>query len=262
MIGIQRGQSTANKALSGTWKKTVLPRSPQGWQGVCSNVCVCFKVWKPTSPKESDHIAESKRNLGSDMKILIAEDDDFFQKVLEQVLGPGHEIVVAHDGNEAWEILQKPDAPRLAILDWVMPGLSGPQVCRRVRGCAALSSMYLIILTSKNSEADIVSGLRAGADDYITKPPLPAELQARVRVGERVLELQAAVEAHSVGARTASLDEGFRLNSAEEEPFRGMEASDHEGCETGNCCSISCGSTPSFGHRLLTTSLEGRHSYR
>ena len=95
-------------------------------------------------------------------------------------------------------MLQRPDAPRLAILDWVMPGLNGPEVCRKVRACSALSSLYLIILTAKNSEADIVSGLRAGADDYITKPPLAAGLRARVRVGQRVLELQDAVNAQAL----------------------------------------------------------------
>src|SRR5690242_14244180 len=131
------------------------------------------------------------------MKILVAEDNGLFQKVLQQVLGHDYELVVANDGNQAWEALQFPDAPRFAILDWVMPGLTGPQICRKVRACAALSSMYLIILTAKNSESDIVAGLRSGADDYLTKPPVPAELRARVRVGERILALQDEIAAQS-----------------------------------------------------------------
>ncbi len=136
------------------------------------------------------------------MKLLVAEDDVLFQRVLVQMLPAEFEITLACNGDEAWETLQRPDAPQLAILDWVMPGLNGPEICRKVRDCERLKSMYLIIVTSKNSEADIVSGLRAGADDYITKPPVPAELRARVRVGERVLRLQQAVAAQSmIGGR-------------------------------------------------------------
>jgi DNA-binding response OmpR family regulator len=127
------------------------------------------------------------------MKLLIAEDDVLFRTMLVQVLAPEYEIVVANDGTEAWEIMQQPDAPRLAILDWVMPGLSGPEICRKVRASAFLSSMYILILTSKNSEADIVAGLRAGADDYVTKPPTATELRARTRVGKRILALQEAL---------------------------------------------------------------------
>lgn len=131
------------------------------------------------------------------MKLLIAEDDILFQRMLVQLLASKYELVLANNGDEAWEILQSPDAPRLAILDWVMPGLTGPEICRKVRACPSMSSLYLILLTSKNSEADIVSGLRAGADDYITKPPSAAELCTRVRGGERVLALQEKIEAQS-----------------------------------------------------------------
>jgi CheY-like chemotaxis protein len=146
------------------------------------------------------------------MKLLIAEDDVLFQATLTRVLAPSYQIVLANDGQEAWDILQQPDAPRLAILDWVMPGLTGPEICRKVRASQSLSSMYLIILTSKNSEADIVAGLRAGADDYITKPPTTAELIARTTTGERILALQEAVRAQSaliapVAARRAPIRE-------------------------------------------------------
>ncbi len=131
------------------------------------------------------------------MKLLIAEDDVLFQATLTRVLAPSYQIVLANDGQEAWDILQQPAGPRFAILDWVMPGLTGPEICRRVRASQSLSSIYLIILTSKNSEADIVAGLRAGADDYITKPPTTAELIARTTTGERILALQEAVSAQS-----------------------------------------------------------------
>jgi DNA-binding response OmpR family regulator len=206
------------------------------------------------------------------MRLLIAEDDPFFQKVLQQVLGADYEIVAAYDGDQAWALLQAPSAPRLAILDWVMPGLSGPQVCRKVRGCASLSSTYLIILTAKNNEADIVSGLRAGADDYITKPPLPAELRARVRVGERVLELQTALEEHTAFA-SRGLDPvnigGVPLTACpthrkllDQEHSRGIEVCTRQHCEPADCCATSCEAADSFGHRLLTSSVENDHPHR
>jgi DNA-binding response OmpR family regulator len=194
------------------------------------------------------------------MRLLIAEDNGLFQKVLQQVLGRDHELVLARDGNEAWAALQAPDAPRLAILDWVMPGLTGPQVCRKVRACPALSSMYLIILTAKNSEADIVSGLRSGADDYLTKPPIPAELQARVRVGERILALQGMVEGQDVAADRASVRELPLRNLFVQDltdprlPVHvpcGVEACTCENCEPGDCCSISYTDTDTLMHRLL-----------
>lgn len=206
------------------------------------------------------------------MKVLIAEDDVFFEKLLQQVLAPDHELEIARCGNEAWAMLQRPDAPRLAILDWVMPGLSGPQVCRKVRACEVLSSMYLIILTAKNNEADIVSGLRAGADDYITKPPLPAELRARVRVGEQILELQAAVEAQSVLASQASGRENHlrespaggpaRRRPPGQEHLRGIEACQCQHCEPGDRCSIPGAETGSLTGPRIDDSLENRHPHR
>ncbi len=181
------------------------------------------------------------------MRVLIAEDDDFFLKLLKQVLGPKHQLIIARDGDEAWRLLQAPDAPRLAILDWVMPGLSGPEVCRKVRACAHLSSMYLIILTAKNDEADIVSGLRAGADDYITKPPMPAELQARVRVGERILALQDAL-----ASPAASADQAFgRETLLKELHFDGEHS-----------CSASRAQTVTAARHLPRHSLESSHSKR
>ena len=124
------------------------------------------------------------------MKLLIAEDDPFFLRILQQLLGSEFEISAAVDGNMAWTMLEQEDGPRLAILDWVMPGMTGPEVCRLVRTNPRLASAYLILLTDKNSAADITAGLRAGADDYLTKPFDPGELRARVGMARRIVELQ------------------------------------------------------------------------
>lgn len=204
------------------------------------------------------------------MRLLIAEDNIFFVKLLGQVLASDHELVVTRDGNEAWAALQRPDAPRLAILDWVMPGLSGPEICRRVKASAALSSTYLIILTAKNSTADIVAGLRAGADDYIMKPPVPEELRARVTMGERVLALQDAVEARSMLAHEASeREKRFREGLAAgpfherlvvQENLREVAAYLSRHPETADHGSYSCAEADGPVYELLTRSLENSHS--
>lgn len=191
------------------------------------------------------------------MKLLVAEDDVFFQRLLAELLGPDYEIVLACTGDEAWEILQRPDAPQLAILDWVMPGLTGPEICRKVRADERLRSMYLLIVTSKNSESDIVAGLRAGADDYITKPPIAAELRARVRVGERVLSLQRAVEAQALAnpqvfagsaLRRTSRAEGRKSTSRKEKP---VEARTRISAESSSeLSSVSCAAPVSSVHSI------------
>jgi len=124
------------------------------------------------------------------VKLLIAEDDPFFRRILEQLLGSEFEVSTAVDGNMAWTMLEQKDGPRLAILDWVMPGMTGPEICRLVRTTPRVASAYLILLTDKNSAADITAGLRAGADDYLTKPFDPGELRARVGMARRIVELQ------------------------------------------------------------------------
>lgn len=125
------------------------------------------------------------------MRILIAEDDRMSCRLLERTLtGWGHEVVLTHDGAQAWAALQEKDAPQLAILDWMMPGMDGVEVCRRVRQRQNATSAYIILLTAKGRKADIVEGLIAGANDYVTKPFDRAELQARVQVGVIVVELQ------------------------------------------------------------------------
>ncbi|HEX5410735.1 MAG TPA: response regulator [Terriglobia bacterium] len=123
--------------------------------------------------------------------ILVADDDPISLRVLQKALERwGHEVVAARDGTEAWQILTRPEAPQMAILDWMMPGMDGPTICHRARAAPAITTPYLILLTARNDYGDIVSGLEAGANDYVTKPFNQAELRARVRVGLRVLDLQ------------------------------------------------------------------------
>ena len=123
------------------------------------------------------------------MRILIAEDDAVSRRVLEGMLQRwGHELVIACDGKEAWDTLNRDDAPGLAILDWMMPFLDGLRVCEKVR--QANRSTYVILLTAKGSKQDIITGLQAGADDYVIKPFDREELRARVNVGVRIVELQ------------------------------------------------------------------------
>lgn len=102
----------------------------------------------------------------------------------------GFDVELAHDGEQAWTLLQQAGAPPLAVVDWMMPGLDGPEVCRRLRTLDTSTPTYVILLTSRDAAADIVEGLRAGADDYVTKPPDEDELVARVSVGVRVVALQ------------------------------------------------------------------------
>lgn len=125
------------------------------------------------------------------MKILIAEDDPVSRRVLAAMLDKfGYEVVVTADGTEAWATLQSAGAPQLAVLDWMMPGIDGVEICRRVRAEPTATPPYLILLTAKSAKEDVVIGLDAGANDYLTKPFDRAELRARVQVGAHVLELQ------------------------------------------------------------------------
>lgn len=125
------------------------------------------------------------------MKTLIAEDDMTSRIVLAGVLRKcGYDVTEAVNGAAAWQLLQQPGAPTLAILDWMMPEMDGPEVVRRVRALAGSRPPYIIMLTTKGEKSDIIAGLDAGANDYLAKPFHPAELRARVEVGRRMLELQ------------------------------------------------------------------------
>lgn len=142
------------------------------------------------------------------MKILIAEDDVTTRTLLEGVLEKeGHEVMAVKDGAEAWEALQQPDAPRLVILDWMMPELDGLEVVRRVRAKQTDRPPHIIMLTCKREKVEIIAGLEAGADDYVAKPFDPGELRARLGVGQRMVEMQdALVASREVMAHQATHD--------------------------------------------------------
>jgi DNA-binding response OmpR family regulator len=125
------------------------------------------------------------------MNVLIADDDFVCRRLLQAtLLELGYEVIVTLNGEDAWDELQKPEAPSLAILDLMMPKLDGIEVCRRVRQTANMAQTYIILLTSRSDKEDIVRGLDAGANDYITKPFSVAELHARIKVGLQVVDLQ------------------------------------------------------------------------
>ena len=128
------------------------------------------------------------------MKILIAEDNVTTRRILETILVKwNYDVISACDGNDAWEKLQVNDPPKLIVLDWMMPGINGVEICRRLRRTDPVDPMYIILLTARDEKNDIVEGLGAGADDYISKPFDTEELRARIDVGRRVVDLQTAL---------------------------------------------------------------------
>jgi phosphoserine phosphatase RsbU/P len=138
--------------------------------------------------------------------VIVADDDSTSRRIVVAMLRKaGYEVVQAADGVEALALLQAPGAPSLAVMDWMMPGLDGPDVCRRLRETPSDTPPYLILLTSRGSAGDIVEALKAGANDHVTKPADEDELVARVQVGARVVELQ-----HALSDRVARLEEALR----------------------------------------------------
>ena len=127
------------------------------------------------------------------MKTLVADDDLTSRRTLEAVLRKwGYEVLSVRDGDEAWAALQAQDAPRLAILDWMMPGADGVEICRRLRAKQPTDEhyIYVILVTARSAKEEIVEGMESGADDYIVKPFDPQELRVRIRAGERIVRLQ------------------------------------------------------------------------
>ena len=125
------------------------------------------------------------------MKILIADDDRVSRRLLEKTLErEGYEVIAVDNGRLALQQLSLPNGPRLALLDWMMPELDGPSVCQEVRKQHEGNYIHIVLVTSRASKQDIVAGLKAGADDYLTKPWDPEELRARLRVGQRILQLE------------------------------------------------------------------------
>lgn len=124
------------------------------------------------------------------MRALIADDDRAAAMIVGRGLTLwGFDVGVAHDGNTAWQLLRD-HTPSLAVIDWEMPGIDGPELCRRIRSTPPLAHLHVILLTARSSRTDVVQGLEAGADDYLVKPVDPHELRARVNVGARVVALQ------------------------------------------------------------------------
>jgi signal transduction histidine kinase len=137
-----------------------------------------------------------RKNSQVTMKILIADDDQTTRRILLAILEKkDFEVIICSDGTEALRVLQAADAPMLAILDWMMPGMDGVDICRTLRASEAVLQPYLILLTCKGYQEDVVSGLGSGADDYIVKPFSADDLLARIKVGQRVLGLQSALAA-------------------------------------------------------------------
>jgi diguanylate cyclase (GGDEF)-like protein len=125
------------------------------------------------------------------MKLLVAEDNPLFQAMLQSLLtGWGYDVTIVSDGLQAWKMLDCEDPPQLAILDWMMPGIDGVEICRRLRAAAREPYVYVVLLTARTESGDLVEGMDAGADDYLTKPVRAHELRARLCAGQRIIELQ------------------------------------------------------------------------
>jgi diguanylate cyclase (GGDEF)-like protein len=150
--------------------------------------------------------AEFKRGIG--VKILIAEDDPTTRQLLKSILVKwGYDVIDTSNGNEAWQALQAEEAPRLAILDWKMPGMDGTEICRKVRQEVNEHYIYIILLTARDRDEDLIAGMEAGADDYITKPFKTSELRVRLRAGRRIVELQnELIAAREILKRQAAYD--------------------------------------------------------
>jgi two-component system, cell cycle response regulator len=150
----------------------------------------------PTEPGEELQEPKSSPDpKGSSLNTaLIAEDDPIFRRILESWFKKwDYQVTAVENGLAAWEVLQQEDAPQLAILDWMMPGMDGIELCRKIRRRDHGPYRYVLLLTAKDDKQDVVAGLEAGADDYLTKPFDVDELRARVRAGKRILDLQAAL---------------------------------------------------------------------
>jgi two-component system cell cycle response regulator len=138
-----------------------------------------------TRCKTTPHVANRRNG------VLVADDDAIFRKVLQKWLEIwGYRVIVAENGEQAWDVLQQESQPELLILDWVMPGVDGLELCGRVRERQRTPYQYILLVTAKDDTEDVVAGLEAGADDYLSKPFDRNELRARLRVGERILALQ------------------------------------------------------------------------
>jgi two-component system cell cycle response regulator len=174
-------------------------------------------------PIETEILAQSNAaSPAAPMRILAAEDNPVFQSMLRTLLKKwGYDAVLAHDGTEAWHVLEADDAPRLAVLDWMMPGLDGVEICRKVRSIQREPYIYILLLTARTESQDLVEGMEAGADDYLTKPFNAQELRVRIRAGRRILDLQDALRLQAThDGLTGLLNRNSILDKLEEELAR------------------------------------------
>jgi diguanylate cyclase (GGDEF)-like protein len=155
---------------------------------------IADKLFQKLVQTATEILAQAIAAPATPMRVLAAEDNPVFQYMLRTLLGRwGYDAVMAQDGNEALRILESCDTPRLAILDWMMPGMDGVEICRRVRSANKEPYIYIVLLTGRNQSEDLVEGMDAGADDYLTKPFDAHELRVRIRAGRRILDLQDAL---------------------------------------------------------------------
>ena len=127
------------------------------------------------------------------MRVLIAEDEPVSRRLLQSYLHKwGYEVTVAQDGDEAWQLFEAGDTP-IVITDWMMPGLDGLELIRRIRGAPRTGYVVTILLTARAQKEDLVEGMEAGADDFVNKPFLAEELRVRLRAGERIVKLERAL---------------------------------------------------------------------
>lgn len=148
---------------------------------------ICEKG-EPTSTRTQESVGSAA--AAERHRVLVVDDDAAPRLLLKRFLqARGHDVVLARDGQEAWDRLEEGPTP-LVITDWMMPGLDGPDLCRRLRARDSDDYVYVLLLSSRDQKADVLEALQSGADDFLTKPIDPAELDARLRVGERILDLQ------------------------------------------------------------------------
>jgi CheY-like chemotaxis protein len=154
------------------------------------------------------------------MKVVIAEDDAISRRLLDTILRKwGYEVVIAQNGGEAWEELQKEDAPRLAILDWMMPELDGTEVCTKVRERKNAPYVYILLLSAKSQREDLIKGMESGADAYITKPFDANELKLRLRAGHRILGLEEAIYTSIMSPKAIEFYSVFISYSSKDDKF-------------------------------------------
>ncbi len=165
------------------------------------------------------------------MRVLIADDDALSLRILNDYMQSwGYEVLVCHNGDEAWTILEQENRPNIAILDWMMPGLEGVQICERLRTLNPSRYVYIILLTARNKTEDVIKGLNSGADDYMIKPFHPEELKYRLSIGERIIELeQRIINLASTDYLTGLLNRRAFMERLEAEINRTQRGYDHLG---------------------------------